>query len=574
MLKYLKPYWYCCVLAPLFMLGEITMDMLQPAMMAVIVDDGVLGGNLPVILSMGLKMVLLIVFGGTTGILCGVFANTAAQRVGNDIRKDLFGRIMDLSFRQTDRFTTGSLVTRITNDVTQVEQMVMMSMRSIVRCSVMFVGGIVMLYLQSPRFALVVACGLPFLAAFVILFLRKVSPLFTVIQQKLDALNCLLQENIAGARVVKAYVKEADSLRQFGAANDELCDINLRAQSMLAFLNPCVNIVLNLCVVAVLYLGGVSVRTDGTITPGQIMASLTYLSLILMRVIFMANIFQTFTRASASWRRIREVLDTAPEQRDGTTRPADSCRGRVEFSHVDFAYPDAPDHPVLQDLSFTVEPGETVAIIGATGSGKTSLVQLIPRFYDVSAGTVRVDGVDVRDFARQDLRQRIGIVQQKAELFSRSIAENIRWGRPEADDEAVAGAARIAQAEDFILRTPSGYDTPVTEGGHSLSGGQKQRLSIARAVLKRPEILIFDDSGSALDLRTEATLYDALDAAFAGTTRLIVAQRIASVQRADRILVLDNGRLCAEGTHRDLLASSPVYQAICRSQLKKEVTAS
>lgn len=574
MLKYLKPYWYCCVLAPLFMLGEIAMDMLQPAMMAVIVDDGVLGGNLPVILSMGLKMVLLIVFGGTTGILCGVFANTAAQRVGNDIRKDLFGRIMDLSFRQTDRFTTGSLVTRITNDVTQVEQMVMMSMRSIVRCSVMFVGGIVMLYLQSPRFALVVACGLPFLAAFVILFLRKVSPLFTVIQQKLDALNCLLQENIAGARVVKAYVKEADSLRQFGAANDELCDINLRAQSMLAFLNPCVNIVLNLCVVAVLYLGGVSVRTDGAITPGQIMASLTYLSLILMRVIFMANIFQTFTRASASWRRIREVLDTAPEQRDGTTRPADSCRGRVEFSHVDFAYPDAPDHPVLQDLSFTVEPGETVAIIGATGSGKTSLVQLIPRFYDVSAGTVRVDGVDVRDFARQDLRQRIGIVQQKAELFSRSIAENIRWGRPEADDEAVAGAARIAQAEDFILRTPAGFETPVTEGGHSLSGGQKQRLSIARAVLKRPEILIFDDSGSALDLRTEAALYDALDAAFAGTTRLIVAQRIASVQRADRILVLDNGRLCAEGTHRELLATSPVYQAICRSQLKKEVTAS
>lgn len=574
MLKYLKPYWYCCVLAPLFMLGEIAMDMLQPAMMAVIVDDGVLGGNLPVILSMGLKMVLLIVFGGTTGILCGVFANTAAQRVGNDIRKDLFGRIMDLSFRQTDRFTTGSLVTRITNDVTQVEQMVMMSMRSIVRCSVMFVGGIVMLYLQSPRFALVVACGLPFLAAFVILFLRKVSPLFTVIQQKLDALNCLLQENIAGARVVKAYVKEADSLRQFGATNDELCDINLRAQSMLAFLNPCVNIVLNLCVVAVLYLGGVSVRTDGAITPGQIMASLTYLSLILMRVIFMANIFQTFTRASASWRRIREVLDTAPEQRDGTTRPADSCRGRVEFRHVDFAYPDAPDHPVLQDLSFTVEPGETVAIIGATGSGKTSLVQLIPRFYDVSAGIVRVDGVDVRDFARQDLRQRIGIVQQKAELFSRSIAENIRWGWAEADDEAVAGAARIAQAEDFILRTPAGFETPVTEGGHSLSGGQKQRLSIARAVLKRPEILIFDDSGSALDLKTEAALYDALDAAFAGTTRLIVAQRIASVQRADRILVLDNGRLCAEGTHRELLATSPVYQAICRSQLKKEVTAS
>lgn len=574
MLKYLKPYWYCCILAPLFMLGEIAMDMLQPAMMAVIVDDGVLGGDLSVIWNMGLRMVLLVIFGGTTGILCSVFANAAAQQLGNDVRKDLFERIMEFSFSQTDRFTTGSLVTRITNDVSQVEQMVMMSMRSIVRCSVMFLGGIYMLYLQSARFALVVACALPFLVLFVVVFLRKVSPLFTVIQQRLDAVNCMVQENIAGARVVKAYVKEADVLRDFSGANNALCDINLRAQTLLAFLNPCVNIILNLCVVAVLYIGGVTVRTDGGITPGQIMASITYLSLILMRVIFMANIFQTFTRASASWKRIREVLDTAPEEVSGHARPAEERRGEVAFSHVDFCYPDTPENPVLQDISFTVHRGETVAIIGSTGCGKSSLVQLIPRFYDVTRGTVTVDGVDVRDFALQDLRERIGIVMQQSELFSRSIAENIRWGRAGADDEAVHEAARIAQAEDFILRTPDGYDTAVTEGGHSLSGGQKQRISIARAVLKHPEILIFDDSGSALDLKTEAALYNALDDAFAGTTRLIVAQRIASVQRADRILVLDNGHICAEGTHEELLASSPVYREICRSQLKKEVTAS
>lgn len=574
MLNYLKPYWYCCILAPLFMLGEIAMDMLQPAMMAVIVDDGVLGGDLAVIGSMGLRMVLLVLFGGTCGILCSIFANTAAQQLGNDVRKDLFGRIMEFSFSQTDRFTTGSLVTRITNDVSQVEQMVMMSMRSIVRCSVMFVGGIYMLYLQSARFALVVACALPFLVLFVVVFLRKVSPLFVIIQQRLDAVNCFVQENIAGARVVKAYGKEDDALRDFSSANDALCDSNLRAQTMLAFLNPCVNIVLNLCVVAVLYIGGVTVRTGGDITPGHIMAAITYLSLILMRVIFMANIFQTFTRAAASWKRIREVLDTAPEEVSGRTSPTPDRRGEVAFDHVDFCYPDAPDTPVLQDVSFTVHPGETVAIIGSTGCGKSSLVQLIPRFYDVTRGTVTVDGVDVRDFALEDLRTRVGIVMQKSELFSRSIAENIRWGRADADDGAVQDAARIAQAEDFILRTADGYDTPVTESGHSLSGGQKQRLSIARAVIRHPEILIFDDSGSALDLKTEAALYNALDEAFAGTTRLIVAQRIASVQRADRILVLENGRICASGTHADLLASSPVYQAICRSQQKKEVTAS
>ncbi len=573
MLKYLKKYWIYCLLAPLFMLGELTMDLLQPDMMATIVDEGVLGGNLQVILQEGLRMMLLVLFGGTSGVLCGVFATFAALRFGNDIRKDLFARVMDFSFEQTDRFTTGSLITRITNDVTQMEQLVMMLVRSLVRCSVMFVGGIIMLYRQSPRFALVAACGLPFITVFVVFFLKKVSPLYTVIQKKLDRLNSIMQENIAGARVVKAYVKEDYELKHFSQANDELCDVNLRAQTILAFMNPCVNIVLNLCVVGVLYVGGYTVSQNGGITPGQTMAAITYLSLILMRIVFMANIFQTFTRASASWKRIKEVLETENVQQAGEGKQEAGRKGEIEFRHVSFAFPDTPDLPVLKDISFRVNPGETVAIIGSTGSGKTSLVQLIPRFYDVTQGEVLVDGVNVWDYPMQALRDKIGIVQQKTELFSRSIEENIRWGKEEAKESEVSRAARIAQAEDFILRMPEGYEAQVAEGGHSLSGGQKQRISIARAVIRDPEILIFDDSGSALDLKTEAALYDALNREFAETTKIVVAQRIASVRQADRILVLDNGEIRDSGTHEELLEHSAVYQEIYRSQMKREVTA-
>ncbi len=573
MLKYLKKYWFYCLLAPLFMLGEIAMDLLQPDMMATIVDEGVLKSDIQIIIYEGIRMMFLVVFGGTCGVLCGVFANTAAQKFGNDVRKDLFSHIMDFSFEQTDRFTTGSLVTRITNDVTQVEQMVMMSVRSLVRCTVMFIGGIYMLHLQSPQFALIVACALPFVVILVIFFLKKVSPLYTLIQQKLDRLNCIMQENIAGARVVKAYVKEDYELEHFSQANNSLCDTNLKAQTILAFLNPSVNIILNLCVVAVLYVGGITTQNSGSITPGETMAAITYLSLILMRVIFMANIFQTFTRAAASWKRIRQVLDTENAQKSGNKAPNPNIKGEIEFCGVSFAYPDTPDSPVLKDISFSVKQGETLAIIGSTGSGKSSLVHLIPRFYDVTEGKVMVDGLDVREYPMQALREKIGIVQQKTELFSRSIKENICWGKENADDNDVSRAAQTAQAEDFILAAPDGYDTIVTESGHSLSGGQKQRISIARGVIKHPEFLIFDDSCSALDLKTEAELNNALNREFSQTTRIVVAQRIASVKQADKILVLDNGHISAAGTHEELMKTSDVYKEICRSQLKKEAMA-
>ncbi|MCM1113720.1 MAG: ABC transporter ATP-binding protein/permease [Muribaculum sp.] len=566
MLKYLKKYWHFCLLAPLFMIGEIAMDLIQPDMMAAIVDEGVLKMNQEVVLTEGLRMILFVFLGGLSGVLCGIFANLAAQRFGNDLRKELFAKIMSLSFEQTDHFSTGSLITRLVSDVTQVQQMAAMSMRGLVRNSVMFAGGVFMLYRQSPRFALVAACGLPFILFFVVFFLKKASPMFVVVQQKLDEVNNRVQETLTGTRVVKAYVREEQELQRFDAANDALCGINLKVQTLLAFMTPCMNIVLNLCVVAILYVGGYTMRTTGGLSSGRIMAAVTYMAMILHGITFMANIFQTFTRAKASADRINEVLHCADKLPDGCCEPPVET-GELEFRHVSFAYPEGSN--VLEDIQLTVHKGETLGIIGATGSGKSTLVNLIPRFYDATKGQVLIDGMDVKDFPLRKLRERVAIVMQKAELYSRSIEANIRWGRAEASLWEIKNAAVAAQADDFICRTKDGYYTMVTEGGHSLSGGQKQRLSISRAILKNASILIFDDTTNALDLQTESRLYQALRQACPHAAKVIVAQRIASVQNADRIAVLDGGRIAACGTHEQLLAESEIYRAIYDSQLKQ-----
>lgn len=576
MLKYLKKYWIFCVLAPLFMVGEISMDLIQPHMMATIVDEGVLKQDLRVVLDEGIRMILLVLFGGFSGVMCGVFANLASQQFGNDLRKDLFARIMNLSFEQTDRFSTGSLITRLVSDITQIQQMVTLSVRGVVRSSIMFAGGIFMLYLQSPRFALVAACGLPFILFFVVFFLKKASPLFAVVQQKLDDVNHCLQENIAGARVVKAYVKEAYELVHFDRTNDALCSINLRVQTLLAFMAPCMNIVLNLCIVAILYVGGYTIRTGGAMTSGQIMAALTYIAMILHSVTFMANIFQTFTRARASVDRVNEVLKCEDTQASALaehriTQGNDEAEFRfesLEFSHVAFSYPETTEQ-VLSDICLTIKKRETLGIIGATGSGKSTLVNLIPRFYDVTEGHILLNGRDLREYPLQDLRSHIAIAMQKAELYSRTIAENIRWGRGEADPWDIKSAAEIAQADDFICRAQEGYHTLVTEGGHSLSGGQKQRISISRAILKDAPLLIFDDTTNALDLQTESRLYQALNAACPDTAKVIVAQRIASIRNADHIIVLDGGQIVANGTHEELLQTSDIYRDIYNSQLKE-----
>ena len=569
MLKYLKKYWFFCLLAPLFMVGEVAMDLLQPDMMADIVDNGVLKSDFSLIVQVGVKMILTVIAGGFCGVLCGVFANLAAQSFGNDLRKDLFTKIMHLSFQQTDKISTGSLVTRLTNDVTQVQHTVMMLVRGFVRNTIMFAGGIIMLYRQSPKFALIAACGLPFVVVTVTLFLRKTAPLFAVVQKKLDGINHIMQETVAGARVVKAYVKEEYELGRFDDANEALCAQNLRVQSLLAFMSPCMNIVLNLCVVTVILVGGNTVRAGGTITPGNTMAAITYLAQILHGVTFMANIFQIFSRAKASADRINEVLSSPDVITDGEGADKTEVKGAIEFKNVSFAYPGSEGQCVLENISFRVQPGQTLAIIGATGSGKSSLVHLIPRFYDATEGEVLVDGVNVKDYGLKELRDKIAIVLQKAELYSRSIEENIRWSRKDATAWEIKKAAQIASADDFICGKSFGYYTPVTEGGHSLSGGQKQRVSIARAMLKKFEILIFDDSTSALDLKTEAKIYQALEEECPHVTKLIIAQRISSIRGADRILVLDNGGISAIGTHEELLESSEIYRDIYNSQMKE-----
>lgn len=569
MLKYLKKYWFFCLIAPLFMVGEVLADLLQPDMMASIVDEGVLGGNVQLILQVGLKMILTVMLGGLSGVLCGVFANLAAQNFGNDLRKDVFSKIMGLSFQQTDKISTGSLVTRLTNDVTQIQHMVMMTIRGLVRNSVMFLGGIIMLFRQSPRFSVIAACGLPFVVFTAVFFLRRTSPLFARVQKRLDGINHIMQENVAGARVVKAYVKEAYELDRFDEANDTLCQENLRVQTLLAFMGPCMNIVLNLCVVAVLLVGGYTAKAGGDITPGNTMAAITYLSQILHGITFMANIFQIFSRAKASADRINEVLQAPQVLLEGTQKEGGDEKGAIEFRNVSFSYPGSDGQSVLENISFKINPGQTFAIIGATGSGKTSLANLIPRFYDATAGQVLVDGVDVKDYDSTALRDKISMVMQKAEMYSRSIEENIRWSREDATPFEIKKAAEIAQADDFICAKSEGYYTPVTEGGHSLSGGQKQRIAIARAVLKEQEILIFDDATSALDLKTEADFYAALKEDCPHVTKLIIAQRIASIRDADQILVLDNGSISAMGTHEELLEVSDIYRDIYHSQLKE-----
>lgn len=587
MIRYLKRYWILMILAPLFMLGEIAAELWQPAMMAVIVDDGILKGDVQIIITEGFRMLGLVIGGGICGILCNLAANAAGQKFGNDLRKNLFENIMDFSFEQTDRFTTGSLIIRLTNDVSQVVHMVMMSVRSLIRCLAMFIGGIFMLRSLNGQFAWIAALGLPLVACMVMYTLRKVTPLYAEIQQKMDRMTCIMQENISGIRVVKAYVKEEHELSKFSKANDALCRTSLQAQIGMAFMHPVVNLILNGCIVAALWAGAQSVRSGTGIQPGEIMAATTYMTMILMRIVFLANIFQTFTRAGASWKRIREVLDTKSSQFFPEQTPEITSKGKLEFNYVCFAYPDAPKTPVLENISFSVEAGQTLALIGATGSGKTSLVSLINRFYDVTDGKIFINDVDIKEYSKTSLRKRVGMVCQRAELFSRSIKENIEWGRKKAEgadlaDCAAAGSgcsdqedlhqsARIAQAEEFILQKPDQYETQVSERGHSLSGGQKQRVSVARALIRKPEILILDDASSALDLKTEKAMMTALNESsdYRQTTKIIVAQRISSVMHADKILVLEDGKIAGQGTHAELLADCQLYQEIYHSQRKE-----
>lgn len=573
MLKYLKKYWFFAMLAPIFMIGEVSMDLLQPELMSRIIDDGVLGlnnggvGNLNTVITIGLKMVGFVALGGICGVMSGVFANLCAQQFGNDVRKAAFKRIMEFSFEQTDKFSTGSLITRVTNDITQLQNFVMQCLRGFVRTSMLFIGGIACMVSLNMEFGIIIACALPFVAVCVVYFIAKANPKFTVLQKKLDKVNNVMQENVSGARVVKAYVKEDYETERFEKANNELVSTQLDVLLLLSYMTPIMNIILNLSVVAVIKVGGIQVSA-GSATPGNVMAAITYCSQVLNAVMRMTMIFQTASRGIASKKRVMEIINCDPAIKSGTYNKETAVKGKVEFKNVSFAYPGMDNENVIENFNLVINPGETIGILGATGCGKSSLVNLIPRFYDVTKGEVLIDDVNVKDYDLQVLRDKVSIALQKPEIFSTTIAENIAWGDDSADIEKIRQAADIAQATEFIDNRTDGMDTQVSQGGHSLSGGQKQRVAISRAVLKNSEILIFDDATSALDLKTEADLYSELSVKKYDVTRIIIAQRIASVKNADRIVVMDNGRLADVGSHSELIKTSEIYKDIYESQLK------
>ena len=573
MLKYLKKYWFFALLAPVFMIGEVSMDLLQPELMSRIIDDGVLGlnnggvGNLNTVITIGLKMIGFVALGGICGIMSGVFANLCAQQFGNDVRKAVFKRIMEFSFEQTDKFSTGSLITRVTNDITQLQNFVMQCLRGFVRTSMLFIGGIACMVSLNMEFGIIIACALPFVAVCVVYFIAKANPKFTVLQKKLDKVNNVMQENVSGARVVKAYVKEDYETERFEKANNELVSTQLDVLLLLSYMTPIMNIILNLSVVAVIKVGGIQVSA-GSATPGNVMAAITYCSQVLNAVMRMTMIFQTASRGIASKKRVMEIINCEPAIKSGTYNKETAVKGKVEFKNVSFAYPGMDNENVIENFNIVINPGETIGILGATGCGKSSLVNLIPRFYDVTKGEVLIDDVNVKDYDLQVLRDKVSIALQKPEIFSTTIAENIAWGDDSADIEKIRQAADIAQATEFIDNRTDGMDTQVSQGGHSLSGGQKQRVAISRAVLKNSEILIFDDATSALDLKTEADLYSELSVKKYDVTRIIIAQRIASVKNADRIVVMDNGRLADVGSHSELIKTSEIYKDIYESQLK------
>lgn len=563
----MKPYALFAVLTPLSMVGEVLGDLLQPKLMSKIVDDGVLGQDMDLIIRTGLLMLLVLIGGGACGIAASAFGGIASQSFSRDLRVDVFKRVMGLSFEQTDKFTTGSLVTRLTADITAIQQMVDFMLRMLVRDSLLFFGGIIMMLTLNVRFGIIILCALPVEIIMMIVILKKANPYYSIVAKRLDSVNSVVQENVTGARVVKAYVREDTEEKRFDDANISLMESNLRVQTLMAILQPLLMIILNLSVIAVIVIGGWQVQAQA-MKVGEVMAAITYLTQVLHGVMMMSMMFQTLAKASASANRLREVLETDPVIKSGSVSLADKTGGTVSFKNVSFSYPETKGRPVISDLTLDIKSGESVAILGATGSGKSSLVNLIPRFYDCTAGEVLVDGVNVKDCKLDELRKKVGIVLQKSELFSGTVEDNIKWGDKNATHEEVISAAQAAQADEFIQKIPAGYEGIIAEKGASLSGGQKQRLSISRAVLKKPEILILDDSTSALDLGTEAKLRAEIDRKMNGTTLIIIAQRIQSIKSCDRIAVLDHGKLCACDTHENLLKTCEVYQDIYASQVK------
>lgn len=568
-MKYLKPYWKITILAPLFMALEVSMDLLQPKLMAEIVNQGVFNNDLVFILKTGGLMLLVALFGLIGGVGCTVFASKASINFAADVRKDVFDKVQTFSFKNLDHFEGGTLITRLTNDIVQLQLFVLMALRSI-RSPLLTIGSVIMVFTISVKLAIIFVLTIPILFVVLYLLIRYAFPLYSVVQQKLDKVNSVLQENLMGIRVVKAFVRNDYENTRFNRTNTDYTDMAVKATRLVSLNMPVMMIILNVSLVIILWFGA-GQTWNSSIQIGDLIAFINYVTQVLSAIMMIGMIMMNISRAKVSANRVQEVLNTDSDLVD--PKGAEShviTRGEVKFDQVSFGYSDQTRETVLKDITFLARAGQTVAVLGATGSGKSTLVSLIPRLYDVSGGRVLIDGKDIRHMSLEHLRTQMGVVLQQTILFSGTIRDNIRYGKPNATQEEVEKAAKAACAHDFIMSMPDGYDTILGQRGVNLSGGQKQRISIARALLVRPSILIFDDSTSAVDLGTESRIQKAIKELMEGSTSFLIAQRISSVLEADKILVLDAGRIVAEGTHQELIVHSKVYQEIYRSQLGEE----
>ena len=565
--RFLNPYRWSIVLALVMLAIGAAADLAIPRLAQTVIDKGIASKNVGLILRLSLSGLGVTVLSAAMQISNALLAVRVAQKSGADLRLELFTHIQSFSFANLDRFPTGKLMIRLTSDVTQVLQLTMMTLRMFVRAPLMFLGSVVLLLLTDRRLALIIFLLIPMVAVILALFATRTQPMFLRVQQKLDRLNTVLQENLAGVRVVKAFVREDYEAQRFATANTDLMQQAIRVGLLLSVVMPLLTFFINLGTVAIVWVGGLQ-AIGGTLSAGQIVAFNNYLMSIMFPLINLGMMVGFISAADASAQRIFEVLDEKPmiqERPQPVELPA--VRGRVALENVSFSYDGDGQEPVLKGINLLAEAGQTVAILGATGSGKSTIVNLVPRFYDATRGRVTMDDVDVRDLSLGDLREQVGMVLQESVLFTGTVRENIAYGRPEASEEEVVAAAKAAQAHDFIMSFPDGYNTMIGQRGVNLSGGQKQRIAIARALLIKPRVLILDDSTSSVDLETEGRIQQALEETGGHCTRLVIAQRISSVMDADKIAVLDRGQVAAFGTHEELMACSPLYREIYRSQL-------
>ncbi len=564
--KYILPYLAAFILGPLMMLTEVLGEILLPKFMSMIINNGVAFKDTEYILKMGILMLFTTVFMAVGGVLGSYFAAKASISFTSDLRRDLFAKVQQFSFKNIDEFSTGSLVTRLTNDIQQVQNVMMMGLRMMLRAPGMLVGALIMAFTMNARLAVIILIVIPLLTGAIVVILTTAYPRFTFMQKKLDVLNNGIQEVLMNVRVVKSFVREEFEEEKFSRMNGELKDSSLRAMRIVIATMPVMMLAMNVTTLAVVWYGG-NIIIAGDMEVGSLTAFTTYIVQILMSLMMLSMVFLQSSRAMASVKRINEVMNTDIDLSDESASHKDLCveRGEVEFKNVSFSYGGSRDM-VLEHINFKANPGETIGIIGSTGSGKTSMVQLIPRLYDVSEGAVLVDGVDVREYSLKNLRDGVGMVLQKNVLFSGTIEENLKWGNENASMEEIKRAADHAQADGFVSGFSDGYDTDMGQGGVNVSGGQKQRLCIARALLKKPRILILDDSTSAVDTATEAAIRQAFRDELSGTTKFIIAQRISSVENADRIIVLDEGRIIGLGSHEELMESCSAYREIYETQ--------